>query len=53
MTETDRIPKGKEHKKYVLGNNSAIVKTKSGLIAGALAFHGNPYDWHKLPAHLE
>lgn len=47
------ISKGKEHKKYEFGNKSAIAKTGSGLIVSALAFQGNPYDGHTLPAHLE
>lgn len=51
--EVECISKGKEHKKYEFGNKSAIVRTGSGLIVGALAFHGNPYDGHTLPAHLE
>lgn len=51
--EEECISKGKEHKRYEFGNKSAIVKTGSGLIVGALAFHGNPYDGHTLPAHLE
>ena len=51
--EVECISKGKEHKKYEFGNKRAIVKTGSGLIVGALAFHGNPYDGHTLPAHLE
>ena len=51
--EVECISKGKDHKKYEFGNKSAIVKTGSGLIVGALAFHGNPYDGHTLPAHLE
>lgn len=51
--EVECVSKGKEHKKYEFGNKSAIVKTGSGLIVGALAFHGNPYDGHTLPAHLE
>ena len=51
--EVECISKGKEHKKYEFGNKSAIAKTGSGLIVSALAFHGNPYDGHTLPAHLE
>ena len=51
--EVECISKGKEHKKYEFGNKSAIAKTSSGLIVSALAFHGNPYDGHTLPAHLE
>ena len=47
------ISKGKEHKKYEFGNKSGIAKTGSGLIVSALAFQGNPYDGHTLPAHLE
>ena len=45
--------KGKEHKKYEFGNKSGIAKTRSGLIVSALAFHGNPYDGHTLPDHLD
>ena len=51
--EVECISKGKEHKKYEFGNKSAIAKTGSGLIVSALAFKGNPYDGHTLPAHLE
>lgn len=51
--EVECISKGKEHKKYEFGNKSAIAKTYSGLIVSALAFKGNPYDGHTLPAHLE
>ena len=43
----------KKDKKYEFGNKSAIAKTGSGLIVSALAFQGNPYDGHTLPAHLE
>ena len=51
--EVECISKGKEHKKYEFGNKSAIAKTRSGLIVSALAFHGNPYDGHTLPAHID
>ena len=51
--EVECISKGKEHKKYEFGNKSAIAKTYSGLIVSTLAFQGNPYDGHTLPAHLE
>ena len=51
--EVECISKGKEHKKYEFGNKSAIAKTGSGLIVSALAFKGNPYDGHTLPAHRE
>jgi IS5 family transposase len=47
------IAKGKEHKKYEFGNKSSIVKTrKSGIIVGALAFSGNPYDGDTLEPQL-
>ena len=51
--EVECISKGKDHKKYEFGNKSAIAKTGSGLIVSALAFTGNPYDGHTLPAHLD
>ncbi|MEC4095465.1 IS5/IS1182 family transposase, partial [Myroides odoratimimus] len=37
------ISKGKEHKKYELGNKASFVKTDSGVIVGALGFR-NEYD---------
>lgn len=47
------IAKGKEAKKFEFGNKSGIVLTKTtGIIVGALAFEGNPYDGHTLPEHL-
>jgi IS5 family transposase len=47
------IAKGKEHKKYEFGNKSSIVKTmKSGIIVGAMAFTGNPYDGDTLEPQL-
>ena len=47
------ISKGKEGKPYEYGNKSSIAKTADGLVVGALAFEGNPYDGHTLPAQLE
>lgn len=47
------ISKGKDHKKYEFGNKSGLVITKtSGIIVGALAFDGNPYDGHTLEPQL-
>jgi len=52
--EVSCISKGKEHKKYEFGNKSGIVLTKnSGIIVGAMAFEGNPYDGHTLVPQLE
>ena len=51
--EVECISKGKDYKKYEFGNKSGIAKTRSGLIVSALAFHGNPYDGHTLPDHLD
>jgi len=47
------ISKGKEGKPYEFGNKSSIAKTACGLVVGAMAFEGNPYDGHTLPAQLE
>jgi len=48
------ISKGKEHKKYEFGNESGFVITKnSGIIIGAMAFEGNPYDGHTLLPQLD
>lgn len=51
--EVECISKGKEYKKYEFGNKSAIAKTSRGLIVSAIAFHGNPYDGHTIPDHLD
>ena len=52
--EVSCISKGKEHKKYEFGNKSGFVITKkSGIIIGAMAFEGNPYDGHTLEPQLE
>jgi IS5 family transposase len=47
--EVSCISKGKEHKKYEFGKKSGFVITSnSGIILGAMAFKGNPYDGHTL-----
>jgi len=47
------ISKGKDHKRYEFGNKSGIVLTRnSGIIVGAKAFEGNPYDGHTLEPQL-
>src|SRR4030042_5310195 len=52
--EVKCISKGKEHKRYEFGNKSGFVITKtSGIILGAMAFEGNPYDGHTLGPQLE
>ena len=39
------IAKGKAHKRYEFGTKVSIAKTRdSGVILGALALPGNPYD---------
>jgi len=51
--EVQCIAKGKEHKQYEFGNKSSIAKTKTGVIVGAMAFKGNPFDGHTLPEQLD
>jgi IS5 family transposase len=52
--EVSCISKSKDHKKYEFGNKSGFVFTKkSGIIIGAMAFEGNPYDGHTLQPQLE
>jgi IS5 family transposase len=52
--EVSCISKGKEHKKYEFGNKSGFFITKkSGIIIGAMAFEGNPYDGHTLEPQLD
>ena len=52
--EVSCISKGKDHKKYEFGNKSGFVITKkSGIIIGAMAFEGNPYDGHTLLPQLD
>ena len=51
--DVECISKGKEHKKYEFGNKSSFVRSRqTGLVLGAMAFHGNPYDGHTLEAQL-
>jgi IS5 family transposase len=51
--EVQCISKGKDAKKYEFGNKSSIAKTlKSGIIVGAKAFTGNPYDADTLDPQL-
>jgi len=47
------ISKRKEGKPYEYGNKSSIAKTVDGLLVGAMAFEGNPYDGHTLADQLE
>ena len=51
--EVQCIAKGKEAKQYEFGNKSSIAKTKAGIIVGAMAFKGNPFDGHTLPHQIE
>ncbi len=39
--------KGKEHKKYELGNKVSIIRSSTGLILGAMSFR-NEYDGHTI-----
>jgi IS5 family transposase len=51
--EVSCISKGKAHKKYEFGCKASIVSTSKGnWIAGAEAFHGNPFDGHTLSESL-
>ena len=52
--EVECIGKGKARKPYEFGVKVGIAVThKSGLIVGARAFPGNPYDGHTLREQLE
>lgn len=52
--EVHCIAKGKEHKKYEFGNKSSFAYTRlGGIIVGALAFEGNPFDGHTLKPQIE
>lgn len=47
------IAKGKAHKKYEFGCKASVAWTKTtGIIVGAKAFLGNPFDGHTLDAAL-
>lgn len=47
------IAKGKTHKKYEFGCKASFVIThKEGLMLGAAALHGNPFDGHTLKQAL-
>jgi len=47
------IAKGKTHKKYEFGCKASFAAThKEGLVLGAIALHGNPYDGHSLEEAL-
>lgn len=47
------IAKGKAHKKYEFGCKASFVVThREGLVIGAQALHGNPYDGHTLKQAL-
>jgi IS5 family transposase len=48
------IAKGKAHKRYEFGTKVSIAKTRdSGVILGALALTGNPYDGHTFDVVLK
>jgi transposase, IS5 family len=50
---TSCIAKGKDHKPYEFGAKVSIATTKTkGVIVGALAFKGNPYDGNTLEPTL-
>lgn len=52
--EVDCISRGKAKQPYEFGVKVGIAGTfKGNLIAGARAFHGNPYDGHTLSEQLE
>jgi len=52
--EVSCIFKGKNHKKYELGNKSGFVITRNSvIILGAMAFEGNPYDGHTLEPQFD
>ena len=52
--EVECIGKGKARQPYEFGVKVGIaISAKAGLILGARAFPGNPYDGHTLPSHVE
>ncbi len=52
--EVHCIAKGKDYKKYEFGNKSSLAYSrKHGIILGAIAFEGNPFDGHTLEPQLE
>jgi IS5 family transposase len=52
--EVECIGKGKARQPYEFGVKVGIaISAKAGLIIGARAFPGNPYDGHTLPSHVE
>lgn len=52
--EVHCIAKGKDHKKYEFGNKSGFAYARyGGIILGAIAFEGNPFDGHTLAPQLE
>lgn len=50
--EVQCISKGKEHKKYELGNKVSIIRSMTGVILGAASFR-NGYDGHTIEKSLE
>jgi len=50
--EVQCISKGKEHKKYELGNKVSIIRSCTGVILGSCSF-GNEYDGHTIKKSLE
>lgn len=49
--EVQCLSKGKENKKYEFGNKVSIIRSKTGLILGALSFR-NEYDGHTIERSL-
>ena len=52
--EVHYIAKGKDHKKYEFGNKSGFAYARyGGIILGAIALEGNPFDDHTLAPQLD